>query len=84
MMWNGYGGWGWGMGMGLHIVWWVLIAVGIAMLVRWAISERSDRRLERDLERDRQPDGAMAILRERYARGEIDKAEFEARKADLA
>ena len=28
-------------------------------------------------------DRAKSILRERYARGEIDKADFEARKRDL-
>jgi len=29
------------------------------------------------------PDTALEILRQRYARGEIDKNEFEARKRDL-
>ena len=29
-------------------------------------------------------DGALAVLRERYARGEIDAAEFEERKRTLS
>lgn len=29
-------------------------------------------------------DGALAILRDRYARGEISREEFEARRKDLA
>ncbi len=75
MMW----GWGWGMGMMLMmLVFWGLIIGGLVVLVRWLTGQggaggggagRADRALE--------------ILRERYARGEIDREEFESRKRDL-
>ena len=73
-MWGNMMGWGGG-GFGLgHLLWWVLVIVGIVLLVR-SLSGRS-----------RRDDGsrALGILEERYARGEIDKAEFENRKRDLS
>ncbi len=82
MMWGDYGmGMGWGGGWGvfgvIHMVlWWILIIVLIVFLLKW-IGSRS---------RGDMPgheDSAMRILRERYARGEIGKEEFEQRKRDL-
>lgn len=68
--WSG-GGWGW-FGL-MHVVWWVLLVVGIIVVVR-ALS-RSGRGNGRDR--------AMDILRERYARGEIDQAEYAERSQQL-
>jgi len=82
-MWGETGmmGWGWGGGWGMlgaaHMVlWWVLLILGIAVLAKW-------------LFRSGTPDGratggnALEILKERYARGEIGKDEFEQKKRDL-
>lgn len=83
-MWDHIMGWGdgWGAGWGLfwllHILWWVFIVLGIMALVRWSFG-----RCPRGA-RGSGEDRALAILRERYARGEIDKAEFEERKRDLS
>jgi putative membrane protein len=81
-MWNyNMMGWGWGSGpyVLLHLIWWVLVVVAIVMLVRFLF--RIERRVLRS---PSDHDRALSILRERYARGEIDKSEFEARKHDLA
>ena len=74
-------GWGWGGGWGLlgavHMVlWWVLIILGIVVLGKWLFGgmgggERSGGHRSLD------------ILKERYARGEINKEEFEQKKRDL-
>lgn len=73
-------GQGWGPGWGflglMHVAWWALVILGFVALVRW-VSRRGAHGVP-------QEDRALAILRERYARGEIDKAEFEERKRDLA
>lgn len=71
----GWGGTGF-FGLG-HLLWWALIIVGAILLARW---------LMRDVLSNRRADGdrALSILKERYARGEIDKAEFDARKRDIA
>lgn len=75
MGWGGYGG-GWPLlGVAHMLLWWVLIILGIVVLVRWLAADSRSRRSE---------DRSLAILRERYARGEIDKAEFDARRRDLA
>lgn len=72
--------WGSGGGGGyfglMHLLWWALVVIGIVLLVRWLPGAgRSASQSE--------PDRSLTILRERYARGEIDKAEFDARKRDL-
>jgi len=77
-MWGNMMGWGGGPGFGLwHLLWWVLLIAGIVFVVR--LLAGGGRTWGRDA-----PDRALEILRERYARGEIDKTEFENRKRDLA
>jgi putative membrane protein len=70
MMW---GAWGYGM-MFMMMLFWILVIVGVVLAVRWLVSETKERR----------GDSALEILRQRYARGEINKDEFEARKRDLS
>ena len=67
--------WGaWGIGMMLMmLVFWGLLIAGIVVGIRW---------LTRQSEGSRS-DAAIEILRERYARGEISKEEFDARRRDL-
>lgn len=71
MMWgfDGFGFGGGGMGVGMLLIWGLVIAA-IVVLVRGfgARPGNSDTRV-----RDSTP---LDILRERYARGEIDKNEF--------
>jgi putative membrane protein len=49
------------------VLWWVLIVLGIAVLAKWLLSSS----------RPGADGGALAILMERYARGEIEKEEYE-------
>jgi putative membrane protein len=76
-MWGMWGAWGFGM-MLMMLVFWGLIIVGLVLGIRWLISQgRESRSTPRS-------DTALDILRQRYARGEIDKEEFEAKKRDLS
>ncbi|HET8563893.1 MAG TPA: SHOCT domain-containing protein [Candidatus Binatia bacterium] len=66
--------WGWGVGMMLMMVlFWGLVVVGVVLAIRWLLGQGGQPR----------SDSALDILRQRYARGEIDKNEFEAKKRDL-
>jgi putative membrane protein len=67
-----WGAWGISM-MVVMLAFWALVIAAIVLGVRWLVT---DRRLS-------VPDRPLAILRERYARGEINKDEFEARRRDL-
>ncbi len=82
-MWHdmmGYmGGDGWGhmfFGGAMMLVFWGLVIALIVAAVRHFAKERS---YSRPTSQD-----ALDILRERYARGEIDRKEFEERKRDLS
>ena len=67
-----WGAWGLGMMVMMLVVWGLVIA-GIVLAVRWLAGQGKGSREDR----------ALDTLRERYARGEIDKDEFEAKRRDL-
>ena len=71
-MWGMWGAWGIGMGL-MMLVFWGLIIVALVLGIRWLITQGKEPR----------SDSALEILRQRYARGEINKEQFEAMKQDL-
>jgi putative membrane protein len=72
--WHHMQGW-WG-GAGWHMVWlWLPLIVVIV-----ALGVLATRYQGRDSSRGRSP---LDILKERYAKGEIDRDEFETKKRDL-
>jgi len=81
---HGPGMMGWGFGMGwfgliMMGVFWILIIVAIIFLIRWlVVSSRAGSHGQKPEET------ALEILKKRYARGEINKEEFEQKKRDLA
>jgi putative membrane protein len=73
-MFHGMNGHGWGMG------WWWVIGIIILIVVLWPIAQRINRNKNVPRESEK---SAIDILKERYARGEINKQEFDERKKDL-
>jgi len=75
------GGYGFGAGMGFGgigmILVWVVLIVAAVLAVRWVVDRSHP---DAGVHRER---GALDILRERYARGEIDKEEFDRKRRDL-
>ncbi len=67
--------WGtWGIGMMLMmLVFFGLVIAALVLGIRWLVTQG----------RESRSDSALDILRQRYARGEIDKDQFEALKRDL-
>jgi putative membrane protein len=67
--------WGWGIGMMLMmLLFWGLVIAGLVLAVRWFL----------DQGRHARSTTALEILKQRYAKGEINKEEFEAKKRDLS
>jgi putative membrane protein len=78
MPWGGFGGGFGGLGMLVMLVFWGLIIVGIVLVVRWLVEQGS-----RGGGTGPEGESALDILKKRYARGEIGREEFEAKKRDL-
>ncbi len=79
-MWHGMGGFGWGLGgMLVMEVFWLALAAALVWVVR-AVWERAAPR-ERH---GRGPESPREILQRRYARGEIDRVEFEEKRRTLS
>lgn len=68
------------MGGGFGMGWWWIIGIILLIAIIWPVSQRFNRNnnVPRETEKT-----ALDILKERYARGEINKREFEERKQDL-
>lgn len=83
-MWNSWDNmWGGGFGFGwiFMLVFWGFIIWGIFALVR-GLGGRSCCGHNRD-EHKQEEKTSLDILKERYAKGEINKEEFESKKKDL-
>ena len=73
--WDGFWGWGMGVGFIFMLLFWGFIILGIAALIRWLMTQSSGREA-----REKSP---LEIVQERYARGEIDREEYEQKRRDL-
>lgn len=73
-MMDGIGGHGWGMG------WWWIIGIIIVIAVVWVVIKSMNQKTVSSQSKEK---SALDVLKERYAKGEIDKQEFEERKKDL-
>lgn len=71
-MWWMWGAWGIGM-MLIMLLFWGVVIVGLALGIRWLLRQG----------REQRSDSALEILRQRYARGEITKDDFERMKREL-
>ncbi|MGC2457940.1 MAG: SHOCT domain-containing protein [Gallionellaceae bacterium] len=74
---NGYSWGGMAFGMVSMLLFWLLLIAAVVIVIRyaWGTGNSAERRQEKT---------ALDILKERYARGEIEREEFEQKKRDLS
>lgn len=65
------------MGVSMLLFWGLIVAVAVVLLRRFSAGPSSSEAQRRE------PDRAISILEERFARGEIDREEFEQRRQVL-
>jgi len=73
MMGFGYAPFGWIGAVLMFVFWALIIAIGIVLVKRLILPP----------EKEKKDDSAMEILRKRYAKGKINREEFEKMKKDL-
>jgi putative membrane protein len=74
----GWGWWGGWFGWIFMIIFWALVIVGLIFLIKWLASfSRSG------VSYGKEQDSALDILKQRYAKGEINREEFDQKKKDL-
>ena len=61
---------------GFMWIFWIAVIVGLFFLVKWIIHQ------SKPVEQ-KHAENALEVLKGRYARGEIDRKEFEQKKEDL-
>jgi putative membrane protein len=62
----------------LSFIFFILIIIGIILLIVWLVKRATDSGIE-----DKTGNKALDILKERYAKGEITKDQYESIKKDL-
>jgi len=80
MMWD-WPSWGWGMGLGAFftiLFWGAVIGLIVWLIIRLTKGE------DKDKAEKHKPINPIDIAKERYAKGEISKEEFEQFKKDLS
>ena len=75
--------WSWGWGIGLSAFFMILFCVAVIGLVVWLIV-RLTRGEDKDKTEKHKPVDPIDIAKERYAKGEISKEEFEQIKKTLS
>lgn len=61
-------------GLLYELIWWGLIVIGIVALIKYLRSSSIE---------NKEPSSALKILEERYAKGEINKEEFENKRTHI-
>jgi len=68
----------WGFGWWWMMIFWTAVIIGLIFLIKWIFEKGKTDRSTSPTE-----ESALDILKKRYAKGEINKEEFEQKKKDL-